>query len=83
MKMTDEMVDAIASAVGSTAWDGFARQSRIFLAGYRMGQRDMRERAAQRCERARGTGMYPEAQAYNDACDNLAEAIRDLEDTNG
>ena len=83
MKMTDEMVDAIASAVGSTAWDGFARQSRIFLAGYRMGQRDMRERATERCERARGKGITREAQEHNETCDILAEAIRDLEDTNG
>ena len=70
MKLTDEMRAAIVAANArpvdhAQAW---ARSQAIFVAGYRMGQQAMRERAAKECEAA-------DERAYPFACAAMIRAL--------
>ena len=74
MKLTTEMHFALQDALTGCG-DGIQCREAIFLAGYRMGQRDMRERAAKSCDAA-------DERAYPFACAAMIRALP-IEDANG
>ena len=75
MKLTDEMRAAALDARHKAYEQGESRTDAVFLAGYRMGQRDMRERAAKECDAA-------DERAYPFACAAMIRALP-LENANG
>ena len=74
MKLTDEMLAATTNAIKQSPVGGNPIAA-IFLTGYRMGQRDMRERAAKECDAA-------DERAYPFACAARIRALP-VEDANG
>ena len=77
MKLTREMRSEYYVAVETVRNrpPGMSVQQWMFLAGYRMGQRDMRERAAKECDAA-------DERAYPFACAARIRALP-IEDANG
>ena len=73
MKLTDEMRTAISGEL--MGYEPDQLDIGIFLAGYRMGQQAMRERAAKVCadEQAAETDL-----AYNVTCGHCADSVRAL-----